>query len=419
MLGASAAATTFVGFLIQWYTLTHVGPGPQTDALFAGLTVPQFIVVVASNPLAHVLVPLLATGDRSAREGGAWAVFLLSLMGFAVLAAILAASASLWLPLLVPGFSDSAKQLTVRLGRIQMGGMAFMATAAVLRSAFHARNEFIWAAFSAFLASVAGLAALVLMLPAYGVDAAAWSFTLRSALEFILLVPALGPFRRPAWHSPLVGATWRRIRPLVLGYSYERTEIVLDRLLASLAPAGALSLLYLGQQVYGAVGQVINRAVTLPVTPRLAQEAARGDWPAFQATYRRRLGWIAGVTLAAFLVVLLAGRPVLSLVFGMRNVTSEDVALLWLLMVLLAGLLHGDPTGHLLLTGFYAVGDTRTPTGIGMAMYTVGVAVKLLGTALGGIAGLAVATSAYYFGRSAVLYVGLRRKVQVQVRQTG
>jgi putative peptidoglycan lipid II flippase len=254
------------------------------------------------------------------------------------------------------------------------------------------------------------------MLPAHGVDAAAWSFTLRSALEFALLLPALGRFRRPLWRSPLVGATWRRIRPLVVGYAYERTEIVLDRLLASLAPAGALSMLYLGQQVYGAAGQVINRAVTLPVTPRLAQEAARADWATFQATYRRRLGWIAGLTLAAFLVLLVAGRPVLSLVFGLRNVTGEDVALLWLLMVLLAGLLHGDPTGHLLLTGFYAAGDTRTPTAIGMAMYTVGVVVKLLGTAAGGISGLALATSAYYFARSAVLYLGLRRKVRALVR---
>ena len=53
-LGTLSAANIGVAFLFQWYVLTHLGPGIETDALFAGMTLPQLVLAVISGSLMHV-----------------------------------------------------------------------------------------------------------------------------------------------------------------------------------------------------------------------------------------------------------------------------------------------------------------------------------------------------------------------------
>jgi len=265
-----------------------------------------------------------------------------------------------------------------------------------------------------FAAAVAA-AYLAWRLPLDGIDAAAWAFTGRSALECILLLPGLGAMRRPDWRSPFQRQLWRRMRPLVIGYWYERSEMVVDRFLASMAPAGGLSLLYLAQQVWGAVGQIINRGVTLPVTPRLAEHAHERRWGRFRDLYLGRFMQVVLLTLLAIALAALLGLPVLDLVFGFRNMAEGDIRLLWILMLALTGLAIGDPTGHLLLTSFYAKGDTKTPTRIGILVYTFGIACKLGGFLAFGLLGLAAGTTLYYLTRTATLWIVLTRSTRASV----
>jgi peptidoglycan biosynthesis protein MviN/MurJ (putative lipid II flippase) len=408
-LGTLAALTILLGFLIQWMVITHFGPGLDTDALFASLAIPQMVVTVLSNPIGHVLVPLLATESAGRREAEAWTAFLTAAAGFGLLGGILIVTSQLWVPLTVTGFSDEGKDLTVHLARIHVLGMAFACSAAAARSGYHARHQFVWTLMAAVIAAAVAAAFLLWRLPIDGISAAAWSFTGRSALECALLLPGLGAFRRPTWASSFQRKLWGRAGPIMLGYSYERTDIVVDRLLASMAPAGGLSLLYLGQQVWGAVGQIVNRAVTLPVTPRLAEHAHAGAWSKFRGLYVNRLIQVVALTLLAIGLMALVGRPALELVFGIRNVTESDIRLLWVLMLCLFGLVIGDPSGHLLLTSFYARGDTTTPTWVGSLAYTLGIACKVGGFVVFGLLGLAAGTTAYYLIRTISLWVVLHR----------
>ncbi len=410
MLGALASITLALGFLIQWVTLTHLGPGIATDALFAALAIPQLLIVVVGNPIVHVLVPLLSTEKEPARGALAWTFFLGAAGVLGLLVILLSLSTRVWVPVTVAGFPPAGKTLAAALAVIQLPGVVLMAMGMVLRSVNHAGGKFIWTACAASLAAAASFLFLLWALPRLGIQGAAWSYTLRAGLEMVLLLPALGRPRRPAWGKP-VRQFLLRFRPLVLGSLYERTEIILDRFLASLTPAGGLSLFYLGQQVWGAVGQVINHAMAAPIVPELAQTATGGNWLRYRGLVRTRLTWVLILTTMLVGGMAAFGEPVLIRVFGIRNVTPEDVRILWLLLLLLSGLLVGNPSSHLLLTSFYATGDTRTPTKIGMASYTIGAVCKLAGFAFFGLFGLAAGTSVYYLLRSWMLFHALRRRI--------
>ena len=410
-LALLAGANILMTLLFQWYVITQLGLGIGTDALFAGMAVPQLILMVVSSSLTHVLVPLLATENELTFRQNAWGFFL-SVSGlFTVLALILFVTATYWVPWLVPGFSGPARVLTLSLTRIQLISMIFTASASVLWSVYHARQRFIWVESSTLLSNVVALALIWKLLAIYGITGAAIVIVLRTALQVGLLMPGLGRWQRPQLNSQAMREAWRRIRPLLVGTAYYRTDPLVDRFLASMAPTGGLSLLYIGQQIYGVANVVAEKALAAPMVPQLAIEANAGRWSAFRSIYQKRLLLVGGLTLLGYVVLLVAGERILNLLIGHGGVTQENVHLLWLIMVALAGFFIGGAMGQITSTTFYATGDTRTPTRMSVVTYTIYIPAKVIGFMYYGLMGLAVVTSIYLFVNLIVQVLLLERWV--------
>lgn len=411
-LGAFALGNVALTIAVQWFVITRLGVGVETDALFAGMAVPQLVLAVVSGTLTHVLVPLLATEENASFRRTSWGFFLGTGAVFGLAAIVLALAAPAWVPFLFPGFSAAGRELTVALTRIQLAGMVFTACLSVLWSVYNARRRFLWAEFSSIPAGIVALLFLLATLPRYGIRAAAWAVVLRSGLQLALLAPGLGPWVSPAWRAPAMKEAWRRGRSLLFGTIYFRMDPLVDRYLSSLAPRGELSLLALGQQLYGIGSQVLGRAWASPLVPALASDAALGKWEDFARRYRQGLVWLAGLTLAGCAFVLLAGEPLLRLVIGHGGVTAANVHLLWWIMLALFGCFVGGATGQILASSFYAQGDTRTPTRVGVVGFTVGVGFKIAGFLLAGVIGIAIGASAYYLANALALYILLEKRIR-------
>ncbi len=394
-LALLAGTNILITLLFQWYVITQLGVGLETDALFAGMAVPQLILLVVSSSLTHVLVPLLATEGPLTFRQNAWGFFLGISGVFTVLAVLLYVTAAHWVPWLVPGFSKAGQALTVILTRIQLLSMIFTASVSVLWSVYHARQRFVWVELSTLLSSAIGLVLLYKILPMYGVVGVAVLIVFRSGLQMFCLLPGLGLWQWPEWNSAAMREAWRRIRPLLLGTAYYRTDMLVDRLLASMAPAGGLSLFYIGQQIYGIANVVAEKAVATPMVPALAVHASSSQWPAFRRFYLHRLLAMAGLTVASYVLLLLTGERILNLLIGHGGVTKDNVHLLWLIMVALGGVFIAGAMGVITSKTFYAMGDTRTPTRMSVITYTLYIPVKVFGFLRYGLLGLAVVTSGY------------------------
>lgn len=396
-LGWLASVNIFVTLVIHWYVITSLGIGVETDALFAGMVVPQLILVLVTSSLLHVLVPLLAAGEvgdgRDLRRE-LWGIFLLVAGASAVVAAALYLSAGLWMRWLVPGFSPEGYALAVALTRIQVCGLLFAAVDCVLRAACRARRSFVWAEAATPLANVAGLLLLVWALPRYGVRAAAWLTVLRIALPVAFMWPVMGGWRRPRLWSPVRAEALRRVRPLLLGGFYNHLTPLVTRQLASLAPTGGLSLLSVSQQFYGTVNAVMDKALVIPASPTLAVQARGGRWREFRALYRRRLALMGTLAGAGYLCVLAAGRPLLALAVGHGGVTAENLDSLWWMLSALGVAFMSNALGQPVFAAFCAKGDTRTPVRLAFIINTVNIPARALAFWAYGLTGMAVVMSA-------------------------
>jgi putative peptidoglycan lipid II flippase len=410
-LGSISASAIAVAFLQQWYVLVVIGPGRQTDALFAGMAIPQLILAVVSGSLVHVIVPLLAAEETEKARSDAWVLLTAVSTLFAAVAAVLIVSASLWAPLLFPGFGSDAAALLVSLVRIQLVGMIGIAAAGVISAWLHSRRRFVRAELSQLAAAVLTFAALIWALPRFGITSAAWLAAARAILVVALLLPLLGlPTLSPNSARGVLREAWRRIRPLLVGNTYFKTDPVVDRFLASMAPPGQLSLLHLAQQLFNAAAQVVHTALTAPVVPLLAADAAAGRWLAFQTAVRRRTALILALTAAFYAVLIFAGRPLLMLLIGRGGVTADNVHFLWILLLALGGVLTAGAAAGVTSAAFYARGDTRTPTLLGMVTYTIYVPLKIVAFVKWGVIALAVATSLFAIVNFVLQFVLLERR---------
>lgn len=394
-LGILSVANLGIAFLFQWYVLMRLGAGVETDALFAGMTIPQIVLAVISGSLIHVLVPLLAGESEYRQRHDAWAFVALIGGLFGVLAALLYAGAPWWVPLTVPGFNESGQVLTVELTRVQLIGLVFAAINGVQLAAYHARQKFLWADSVPMLATAIALLLLVWALPRFGVFAAAWISILRSGLQTLLLAPGMGRPVRPDLKSFAVREAWTRMKPLLLGTAYYKSDLLVDRFLLSMAGSGSLSLYHFAQQIYGAAGQTLNKAIAVPLVPALSRLHKAGDKVGFQRAYESTLFRVGTIGLLGMLALGLIGRGLLALLMGPGNVSAGHAEELWWIMIWLGGMFVGGAVGQLSSSSFYALGDTSTPTRVGMYSYTFYVPAKLVLFCCLGIMGLALATSVF------------------------
>ena len=316
ILGSLSGINILLAFGYQWYILTVIGPGFGTDALFAGILIPELLLMVISGPLTYVLVPLFSVKNENGIRNDAWNLIHISGILFIIIAFILSFTATIWVPWTVPGFSQETTKLTISIANIHLVGMVFSAINPVLWSYYHASQRFIWVEMSQVIATLIGFIILIWMLPKHGVMVAAWAMVVRVAGQLLLLIPGLGSYQLPNFRSSTIREVWLRLYPLMLGSACFRTDQLVDRFLASMAPAGQLSLLYYARQIFSAGITILIKALIWPIIPTLSKMFNKKDWHAYQRIVNRRATWLLSITLLVFFIILISGKPILSLLFG-------------------------------------------------------------------------------------------------------
>ena len=410
LIGSASLLNVVMAVLFQWVLLIILGPGKDTDALFAALTLPQLFSTVIASALTQVLVPLLAGESEEDARRTAWSYAALFGPMFAVAAAVLALTAAWWVPLLVDGFDAPGKQRAVHLTQISVIGIVFTGTIAVQQAAAFARGHYIWPDIAQALTNALALGLLVVLLPRYGITAAAWVTIGRLALQCLLMIRSLGAFTRPDFSDPALSAGWRRMKPLVVGASYYKLDPLVDRFLLSALAPGSLSLFTLAQQLHGAASQVVTKALATPAQTQLVALQKRGQKAEFARVLKRGFAVTTLFCAACLALLALIGEPLLRPLLAYGRFDAGHTHQLWLILLLAGGVFLLGASSSLLAGAFYSRGDTRTPTLLGSASFTISMAIKLLMFRYTGLFGLAVAVSFQYVLSAVLMAWWLQRQ---------
>jgi putative peptidoglycan lipid II flippase len=410
-LASLAAIQLLAQFVLQLIILRLDGAGVASDAYVASLTMPMMLAAVFTLSLQNVWQPrlaVLAANEGEWRDAQAVAQGQVLIL-FVTVVTITSLTANLWVGALFPGFSPQQVELTSHMTRIMLVGALFNAHGALFTTAQRARDRFISAEIVPIVGSLAAIAAVALTLENVGIEAAAWISLLRSvavAAALFALAGFPGINIRGGWRSDM----WSKLYPLLAGSSVIKTGPLIDRFWVSQVPAGGVTVYNLVQTGMGALASVIDRALTVSTAPRLARLAHAKDFRGMRTLYRRCI-WHATLIVIAVPLLLLAMRPLWStLVVDFLRVPGALADQMWLMCFLLLGYLHVAGCGSIVVTAFYALGDTRTPMKLSVVSFLGGAVIKSIAFVYWGMPGLAAATSVYYlFNLGAASYLFERR----------
>ncbi len=390
-VGGWTMVSRVLGFARDMLIAAMLGAGPIADAFFVALKLPNlFRRLFGEGAFNAAFVPafsgmLTAEGPDTARRFAeqAFSVMVVSL-------GVLTVVGEIFMPQLItvlaPGFvAIPAKfKLAVMLSRITFPYLVLICLAALVAGMLNGLDRFTAASASYVLFNVVSIASLLWLTPYVPTagHALAWGITASGVGQLGLLLWAVRRagmairIPRPRL-TPQIRLLLRRMAPGLVGAGVTQLNLAIDVIIASLLPAGTVSLLYYADRVQQLPLGVIGTAVGTALLPMLSRQVRAGEGPAALATLNRAIEYALFLTLPAAAALIISAYPVMWALFG-RGAFSAHSALLS--SQALAAYAIGLPAFVLvkvLAPGFFARGDTATPVKIGVAAVVLNLAMNL------------------------------------------
>jgi putative peptidoglycan lipid II flippase len=413
ILGALYFLARFTG-LFQRLIISALLPIGANDAYNYAFKLPDFLnQMVAGGAISLTFIPIFAQFWNREQRDEAWRFFSTLTSVMSVVLVVLTATMMLFTPQLLawsfPGLLEPEKAETYRLAtqmtRIILPAQLFFYLGGLLVGVLNTFKRFGATGWTSALNNVVAIAVGVALWSFMGPIGFAWGILLGAFCGNFLL-PLLAAqsaprAEQPRFHfrftlrDPDVRRFFLLALPIMLGVSLPVVDQLVVTRFASLLPEGPVTYLENANRLMIAAQGVLGQAAAVAAFPYLAAQVANGDYPAFAEFLRSGLRRLLFVALPVSTLMIVWATPLTRLMFGYglyntpQNLRETAICLAFYCVGLFAWVAQG-----LVARGFYALGDTRTPTILGTLLtFLFFVPLCALMGRFYGAAGLAFSTS--------------------------
>ncbi|HQT76188.1 MAG TPA: murein biosynthesis integral membrane protein MurJ [Rhodopila sp.] len=425
-VGGWTLISRILGFARDMLIAAFIGTGPIADAFFVALKLPNlFRRLFGEGAFNAAFIPafsgLLKTeGAVAARDfaSQAFAVMAFWLGSMTVLGEIFMPQLMV---ILAPGFSsDPAKfALAVDLSRITFPYLVLICLAALVSGVLNGLERFTASSASYVLFNIISIACMIWMrpyVPTVG-HALSWGVTLSGFAQLGVLMLAVRHagmalrIPRPKL-TPQMRLLLRRMGPGLVGAGVTQLNLTLDVIIASLLPAGTVSILYYADRVQQLPLGVIGTAVGTAMLPMLSRQVRAGEAAAALTTLNRAIEYALFLTLPAAIGLIICAYPIILVLFGRGAFDLHSVLFSAQSLAAYAIGLPAFVVVKVLAPAFFARGDTSTPVKVGIGSVACNLVLNLAFMVPLAHIGPALATSLAAIGNVSALAVILRRRGQ-------
>ena len=401
---------------------SHFSVSAVADAYTFAATFPTVLFYLFAGALTTVVVPIYSEYASEGREREAWGLFgtlFCILLSILLIVTVLGVVAAPWLVRIFGDFSDVGDiriGLSIQLVRIMFPFLIFSGLAALFSGLLNARNVFAVTALNGPLGNVAVILAILLFSSQWGIYGVAVGMLAGALAGAAVQIPSLyrAGFRFfPV--APLNHPDLRRILmlvlPITLSYSISETYIIIDRYLASGLPVGSIAALnYANKLIQMPLGLFVI-AVGTAVFPTLSRQANKGDLRSLGETVRSSFRLVILICLPAAVTLLVMRAPIATL-FYKRGEFGEYALLMTMIPLFFYAFgLIGQAGEFILVRGFFAMQDTRTPMYLSAfaVLVNLGLCLALIGPLKHG--GLALGNALAALLNMSLLFFFLHRRL--------
>lgn len=387
VLMATVAASKVLG-LARDRLLAHNFAPDTTAVFFAAFRVPDLMFqVLIFGAVSVAFIPIFTDylhkkGEKEA-FGFAADVLNVVLLGFLLVSVLGIVFASSLTSVIVPGFSESQKDMTTELTRIIWIGQVFLVVGAFFAGVGQAFQRFIIPALASVFYNVGIILGIVFLTPVWGISGPALGVVLGALLHILVqvwLVRSLGFGYKFSFNlrSEGIKEVLGMMSIRTIGVTVEQINETIGIVLASLISASSVTFLTFAQHLQTVPIGLFGATLAQAALPVLSRERAQNDDNSFKVTLLTTMHQIMFLSLPAAAILIILRIPAVRLVFGASQFDWSATVLTGKTVAFLAAGLAAQSVVLLLVRGFYALKDTRTPVIVSVISVALNIALSFI-----------------------------------------
>lgn len=406
------------GFVREMALARTFGAAQLTDVIKTASELPTFFLGTISIALAAALIPAYAARRKAGKAHADR--FINNLLTFAVLFAVpaLLVTVLLYEPLvksfLLVHTDQETQRLAIHLGKLMMPMAVFALLARISSAYLQANFNFTIPAVSQIFFNLVVIAAILL---SSKVDATyvAIGTVIGWAAQFAVHLPKmrkLGLAYRPILDAkePGLRQTLILMAPVLVSSAFDQVYMSFDRSIASQV-AGDISMLDYANRLSMMVSAILVTTIATVFYPSLVRDVDDRGAMSGSLSFGINLNLLIALPASAALVLLCT--PITRLVYERGGFTPENTAATAPLLACYAAGIFGVGLRELCNRCFYAFGDVRAPTVVGVLVVAMKIALNYLLYPVLDAAGLAAATTISSLTSGFILLLLLHRRRRV------
>ncbi|MEK9200954.1 MAG: murein biosynthesis integral membrane protein MurJ, partial [Patescibacteria group bacterium] len=274
--------------------------------------------------------------------------------------------------LIAPGFTGEQITIMSTLLRILLISQIFFSVSGFLTGIIQSHQRFLIPALAPLFYNFGIVLGTIILTPSLGIYAPAIGVVIGSVLHVAIQLPLarhLGfkfTFKLDISHTS-VKEIVKLVPPRALALGIDQIEQFVSVVLASLLSAGSLSLLNVSRLLYTIPSTLFGVSIGQAALPALSRESSLEDKDKFYHTFSSALIQVAFLALPVSTLFIVLRIPIVRLVFGSSSFPWTATLLTAKALAILALSSTFAAIMHLVIRGFYALHNTKTPLIVGFA----------------------------------------------------
>lgn len=396
----------------------------QLDVYFAAFRLPDMIFqLLVIGALSAAFIPVFSEyleKDKNEAYLVASSIINIVLSFFIFLGILIFIFAPQLCRIIAPSFSPEKIALMSSLTRLMLFAQVFFCISNFLTGIIQSNQRFLVPALAPIAYNLGIIFGIIALTSTFGIYGPTLGVVIGALLHFLVQIPLalkLGFSYLPlSWElsHPGVKEIVRLMLPRTLALAISQIEATVAVFLATSLAVGSLTIFYFAQHLMNLPIGLFGATIGQAALPSLSQNTAKKNLEEFKKTFLSSFFQILYLALPAAAILLVLRVPAVRLAFGAKNFPWQATILTGKTLALFTMAIFSQSVIQVLVRGFYALRNTKTPLLIGAFGVAINVFLSVLLTLrLGfGVLGLAAATSIASFVHAVLLFVFLDRSIR-------
>lgn len=395
-----------------------------TDAYNAAFTIPDLIyTILVGGGLSAAFIPVFSgyIADKKYEDGYKMASSILNIV--AVVAALLCIVGEIFAPQLLPLVVDFAEwtpeaiELTVLLTRIMFFQCFFMCLTGICMGILQSYKDFTPPSIGAVLYNITIITVGVFLLT-LGTGIAGFSVGVVVGAIVNLLVQLVPIYKHGFKYKKIIDFDHEGVRqffrlfaPVLIGIAVTQLNLVVNRRFASAQGEGILSNIVQAQRIMQLPINIFAYAIAMSIFPTMVEHFTHKDMEEYRNDLSIGVRNVAFVILPCSIGIISIRVPLIRAIYLQGNFSPENVTILARLLGLYCVGMIGYSVRQVILQGFYAIKETRTPVTINIFILILNMTLTALFVKIWNEDGIAIAYSTAGICSMIIQTYFLRRRV--------